>query len=83
MATFTGLSDRRGFDRRTGSAVSDPTELFECKAYAARGAIFWCDMYAEGSKFVRMYDPWRLRARPTVLEAWLQDLLDVYLIRPV
>ena len=66
------------------SAVDDPSRLFESDTYVATGSLFWCDMYAErGAKFVRMWDPWGVRRRPSRLECWIQDVIDERLIRPV
>ncbi|KAL1503098.1 hypothetical protein AB1Y20_011161 [Prymnesium parvum] len=63
--------------------LSDPTALFECAEYARHGALFWSDMHSFDAKFVRMYDPWQVRRRPTRFDAWLQDALDKYFLSPV
>ena len=60
-----------------------PAFLFECEQYLATGAIFWCDMYAAGERFVRLWEPLGLRSRPSTLERLLQDLLFSALIDPV
>lgn len=77
------------------TCCADPSHLFECAAYREAGAVFWCDMYssavrpgggggsAASGKFVRMFDPWGVRQRPTVVEATLQDVIDRLLITPV
>ena len=61
----------------------DPAFLFDCEPYATTGALFWRDMYRFGEKFVRMYDPWGVRRRPTRLDALLQDALEAVLVSPV
>jgi hypothetical protein len=63
--------------------VADPTGLFDSAPFQERGALFWCDMYAASETFVRLYDPFGVRARPSRVDQLVQDLLDRWLVTPV
>ena len=63
--------------------LRDPSYLFESRQYSETGAVFWSDMYYMGETFLRLYDPYDVRRRPSWLEAFVQDGLDAWLVRGV
>ena len=48
-----------------------------------RSRLFWSDMYRGRDRFVRLIDPWNWRHRPGLIEMWLQDIIDHWLISSV